>query len=130
LLDRFDIQADMSRVSRAEILSSSSGDSSDVIRARVDVARRLQSVRYGSASTTNASASKKALDEAVVPSGSAQAILGAAIDALGLSGRGLDRVKRLARTIADLAIAEEVSDEHVAEALSYRSLDAGSGWAA
>ena len=130
LLDRFDIQADMSRVSRAEMLSPSSGDSSDVIRARVDVARQLQSVRYGSSSTTNASASKKALDEAVVPSGSAQAILGAAIDALGLSGRGLDRVKRLARTIADLAIAEEVSDEHVAEALSYRSLDAANGWAA
>jgi magnesium chelatase family protein len=130
LLDRFDIQADMSRVSRHEMLSSPTGESSDVIRARVDAARRLQSARYRSLSTTNASASKRVLDETVVPSGSAQAILGAAIDALGLSGRGLDRVKRLARTIADVACAEEISDEHVSEALSYRSLDAGSGWAA
>jgi magnesium chelatase family protein len=120
----------MSRVVRHEMLSSPSGESSDAIRARVDAARKLQSARYRSFSTTNASATKRALDETVVPSRTAQAILGAAIDALGLSGRGLDRVKRLARTIADLSNAEEVSDDHVAEALSYRSLDAGSGWAA
>ncbi len=112
------------------MLSAPHGESSAVVRARVDAARVLQSRRYGSASTTNASASKRALDNAVVLSESAQTILGAAVDALGLSGRGLDRVKRLARTIADLAVAEEVGDEHIAEALTHRSLEAGSGWAA
>ncbi|MDQ3217988.1 MAG: hypothetical protein M3Q18_09115, partial [Actinomycetota bacterium] len=46
--------------------------------------------------------------------------VGMAIEAFGLSGRGLDRVLRVARTIADLALEEEVSSEHVSEALSYR----------
>jgi magnesium chelatase family protein len=130
LLDRFDIQADMARMSRHELLATVRTESSAEIRARVDGAHKRQTARYGSPSTTNASATKSQLEAAVVMTESARAILGSAIDTLALSGRGLDRVRRLALTIADLDRTDTVSDEHVAEALSYRSLEAGSGWAA
>lgn len=57
----------------------------------------------------------------------AHEVLARAVDALALTGRGFDRALKVARTIADLAAADEVSADHVAEALSYRmSLSEGS----
>lgn len=50
----------------------------------------------------------------------ANEVLARAVDALALTGRGFDRALKVARTIADLASADEVSADHVAEALSYR----------
>jgi magnesium chelatase family protein len=51
---------------------------------------------------------------------SGEATLGAAVDRLGLTGRGFDRAIKVARTVADLAGASEVDTDHVAEALSFR----------
>ena len=57
------------------------------------------------------------------PDAKGRALLRAAIDRLGLSARGYDRVLKVARTIADLAASESVKADHVAEALQYRLIE-------
>ena len=74
--------------------------------------------------TTNASATKAELEEGARLTSTAKAALGISIDSLSLSGRGVDRVLRVARTVADLEGATEISNEHVSEAVSYRDADA------
>jgi len=98
LLDRFDLVVTLPR-SRATELAAGPGESSAVVAARVDVARRRSRVRR---------------------SGEADELLGRAVDRIPLSGRGRARVARVARTIAALAESPHVEAEHVAEALSYR----------
>ena len=119
LLDRFDIQTRMPRPSRKELMSDLVGESSHEVRGRVEIARRVQGERYGG-SQTNASCPHKALTENLALTSDARAFLDIAVDGQSLSGRGLARVMRLARTIADLAGDELVQEEHVADALTFR----------
>jgi magnesium chelatase family protein len=112
----------MRRLGSHELLGESEQESSQEIRTRIEAARSMQAVRYGSPRITNASAARRDITASVKPSPAALAMLEQAIEKLALSGRGLDRVNRLARTIADLAGSEEVIDEHIAEALSHRAV--------
>ena len=118
LIDRFDMQILLERVSRDELMAAPSGDSSEVIRERVARARAVQEHRYGLPGATNASV-KADLDSMQISTG-ARSWLGNAIDRLGLTGRGLIRVVRVARTIADLAESEVVQEEHVERASQLR----------
>ena len=102
LLDRFDLVVAVPR-SRAAELGGRAGESSEPVRARVVAAR--ERIRAGPLSRTDA----------------ASELLDQAVERLPLSGRGRARVARVARTIAALAGAEAVAEEHVAEALAYRS---------
>lgn len=68
----------------------------------------------------NSVLSGRQLREACALRGDPEALFARAIDRMGLSGRGHDRVLRVARTIADLAGEDEIAVEHVAEALNYR----------
>ena len=129
LLDRFDLRITMSRLTRKELMGEPEGESSQVIRARVDAARALQEDRYGPG-LTNATAPRPQLDEALVLSATARRSLGDAIEALSLTGRGMVRVLRVARTIADLSNDHGVDEEHLAQALLYRMDDDASGAAA
>jgi magnesium chelatase family protein len=91
-----------------------------VVRERVLRARTAQSVRYGDARVTNASAPLALIEEHVALRPSSRALLGHAIENDSLSGRGMDRVLRVSRTLADLEGEIKVGDHHVAQALGLR----------
>jgi len=127
LLDRFDIQIAMARPSKGDLLGPPQGEPSETVRHRVQAARARQVDRYGSTRTTNASASKRQLEDACRLSSPARAMVGLAVDSLALSGRGIDRILRVARSLADLAGTEDIGEDQIGEAISYRTLDGDMG---
>lgn len=129
LLDRFDLRVNMTRLTRRELLGQPEGESSETVRSRVANARLLQEERYGPG-LTNATAPRSVLDDAVQLAAGAHESLGDAIDALSLTGRGMVRVLRVARTIADLANDDAIDETHVAQALMFRMEDEAQGAAA
>ncbi len=127
LLDRIDLRLDVPRLSKGELLGESPGESSSAVRDRVQVARGRQRARYASLGVScNGQLPGPLARRQARLSASAEALLAKAVDSLALTGRGFDRALKVARTIADLAGAEQTGADHVAEALSYRSaFDAG-----
>jgi magnesium chelatase family protein len=122
LRDRIDLQVEVPAVAWKELDAGDAGASSREVRARVRAARALQTLRLaGSGARTNAEIPDAALDRLVAATPDARALLGRAVDGLGLSARGARRVLRVARTVADLAGEERAGPHAVAEALSYRS---------
>ncbi|HEV2755910.1 MAG TPA: YifB family Mg chelatase-like AAA ATPase [Actinomycetota bacterium] len=125
LLDRFDLQIGMQRVRGRDLLETGDGEPSAVVRERVEAARALQRERYGSATATNASVSRTRLRRNGSFDPPALAPLRPYVDAGTLTGRGVERVLRVARTMADLAASPSVTHDHVARALAFRVEDAG-----
>jgi magnesium chelatase family protein len=119
-MDRIDMQIGMTRLTKEELLGVPDGECSHSIRRRVQAARSIQAERYGSERATNASAPHSMLKVACRLSTAAEDMLGNAVDVLSLTGRGMDRILRVARTVADLGGAESVEEDDVAEALSFR----------
>ncbi len=124
LLDRIDLHVDVARVGFDEMVSHAPAEPSAAIRERVVAARALQTARYaGMQHRTNAAISGAdvrrfcALDEA------ATSLLRHATSKGHLSARAIDRIARVARTIADLAGVQNIGAPHVAEAIGYRSLE-------
>src|SRR5919107_1079390 len=117
LIDRMDIFVDVPRLTRQELRDEPSAEASVSIRDRVGRARVRQIERQGS---PNSMLSGRKLREVCALGGDAEALFSRAVETLGLSGRGHDRVLRVARTVADLAGEERIGAEHVAEALNYR----------
>jgi magnesium chelatase family protein len=124
LLDRLDIQVRMSRLGKDELLGAPSGEPSAVVRERVTRARDRQLRRYGTSLAANGSVPKPILEAHLGLTPDARAFVGEAIDSLSLTGRGLDRSLRVARTIADLESSAEVSSDHVGEAVHLRLAEA------
>ena len=114
-LDRFDLRVMVSRLDGIELLAAE-GESSAGVRNRVMDARRIQRDR----GLLNRELGRDRLD-AMAWDEEARSLLAAAVDRWGLTGRGWDRVRRVARTIADLDRSEPVGGDHVAEALSLRA---------
>ena len=125
LLDRIDIQIEVPRIKYKEISGSSADEeSSAVIRERVKVARLIQAKRFtGRPYLTNALMNRSDLEKYCQPDGQGRTLLAEAFRSLGMSGRGHDRILKIARTIADLENVEQISVNHIAEAIQYRSLD-------
>ena len=105
-------------------MAGEAGEGSDAVRDRVCVARERQLARHGSP-RTNSELGPEETRRTARLSALARSLLLEGHRRLELTGRGHDRVLRVARTIADLAGAERVGEEHVAEALSLRRHEAG-----
>jgi len=125
LLDRIDIHVEVPAVNYQELSSDRTGESSDTIRNRVLSARKIQSERYKEAKGIfkNADMGSKDIRKYCSLDEDSEAILKMAMTKLNFSARGYDRIKKLARTIADLDSSEAIKPEHISEAIQYRSLD-------
>jgi len=124
LLDRIDLQVEVAALTTEEIASVEPGESSASIRARVESARDLQRERFHRAHIQcNAEMTSRHMRRVCDLDASSRRLLISAIDRLTLSARAHDRILKVARTIADLAGAEQIESAHVAEAVQYRALD-------
>jgi magnesium chelatase family protein len=117
LLDRVDLTVAVQPVQPTELSRAPEGETSAIVAARVAQARAAQRDRYGEdGATTNAEADIKDLDLQA----DARILAEQAAEKLRLSARGYTRTLRVARTIADLAAAQAIRRQDVAEALAFR----------
>jgi len=124
LLDRIDIHVDVPALSFEQLTDTRpSGASSAEVRAQVQDARDRQRNRYKSKTQCNAHLDSRAMRTHCKLGPAAQQILETALERMGLSARAYDKVLRVARTIADLDHAEQIGEQHVSEAVQYRSLE-------
>ena len=128
LLDRIDIHIDVPSLKYKELSSDSAGESSSVIRKRVNSARKVQHERFkGDGIFCNAHMSPKQIKKHCAIDEAGQRLLETAINKFALSARAYDRILKVSRTIADLEGVPDIRPEHISEAIQYRSLDRGIG---
>jgi magnesium chelatase family protein len=122
LLDRIDMHIDVPRPPREALRPGAAAgeEGSATVRARVEAARARQLARSG---VPNSALSNRELDRVCRLSAADGQLLEQAMDRLGLSPRAHHRVLKVARTIADLAGAEDIATPHLSEAIGYRRLD-------
>jgi magnesium chelatase family protein len=123
LRDRLDLTVEVAALPPEAFLSVAAGEPSKDVRARVISARDRQRARYAEDRIrTNAELTPALVTRDCVLDGNAERLLANAVVTMGLSARAYDRVRKVARTIADVACADVITREHVAEALQYRML--------
>ncbi len=129
LLDRIDIQVEITPVPFERLAETTEAERSAVIRERVMRARKVQAERFAHTKGVhcNAQMSSKMLRQYCEVSVEGQNLLRYAMDKLGLSARAYDRILKVSRTIADLEGAEHIQVKHLSEAIGYRNLDR-EGW--
>ena len=124
LLDRIDLQIQLRALPADALRQAPRGETSAVVRARVQAARERQHVRYAPlGGGINADVPMRQLQEISPLDPAVHDLLLRALSRFGLSPRAHDRLWRVARTIADLDGVEAIGSEHVAEALQYRHFD-------
>ncbi|MDD4889048.1 MAG: YifB family Mg chelatase-like AAA ATPase [Phycisphaerae bacterium] len=124
LIDRIDIHIEVPAVPFRELTSERGGTSSEQMRGQVESARGAQAARFDGTSTiTNARMTTRQLRQHCKLDEPSTLLMKQVMTELGLSARAYDKVLRISRTIADLAGADLIRQEHVAEAVNYRRLD-------
>ena len=125
LMDRFDLQVEVTPVPFEKLSDKSRAESSAVIRERVIRARAIQTERFRGEKGIhcNAQMTRSLLEKYAVPNDEGLRILRLAMDRLNLSARAYDRILKVARTIADLEGCEQITSDHIGEAIGYRRLD-------
>ena len=128
LLDRFDLVVDVPAVDLESLATARQSESSEAVRRRVVRARERQTRRFGAAGPTcNGRLGPADLGRFAILAPEGRRLLVAACDRMGLSARAFDRVRRVARTIADLERSAKIRTEHLAEALQYRTRELPGG---
>lgn len=125
LFDRIDIHIEVIPVPYKELSDARQAEPSERIRERVMVCRKVQEKRFAGVKGVycNAQMTARQLRQYCNIDDSGHQLLKNAMDKLGLSARAFDRILKLSRTIADLENRENIGNEHLAEAINYRSLD-------
>lgn len=125
LLDRIDIHIEVPAVEYKDLAGIGGGESSQAVRARVIAARRIQQERFQHLKHVNVNSDmgSREIRRVCKLNAEGQSLLKAAMDTMGLSARGYDRILKVSRTIADLEASFDIRPEHLAEAIQYRSLD-------
>ena len=126
LLDRIDIQVEVDGVAYEDLTSETEEETSATVKARADSARKIQRERFlDSAVKTNAEMSEKETRAYCKLDAEGESVLKEAFESLHLSARARARILKVARTIADLDLSENILPEHLYEAISYRTYGAG-----
>lgn len=121
LLDRIDVQVQVDEVKYTELSSDEKSETSETVRLRVNRTRQIQRERFKNENVkTNADMGERQMAEYCVLSRECEQILKAAYDSLHLSPRARSRIIKVARTIADMSLSENIRPEHILEAISYR----------
>lgn len=130
LIDRIDIQLEVSSLSYDELSDKRPAESSAEIRKRVDAAREIAVERFKNEKTydgkpifSNADMTSTLIKKYCVLDSAANDLLRGAFEKMGMSARGYDRILRVALTIADLDKSDRIEVKHIAEAIQLRSLD-------
>ncbi len=125
LLDRIDIQVEITPVPFDELTKNTPSENSACIRERVIRARQIQEQRFAHEAGihSNAQMTPRLLQKYAQPDERGKLMLQSAMERLNLSARAYDRILKVARTIADLDGSEAILSIHIAEAIGYRSLD-------
>lgn len=125
LLDRIDLHVEVTPVPFKDLALQTSGETSAQIRERVVKAREIQQQRFAQSPEIhcNAQMTSSKIRTYCVLDEASMTLLKKAMEKLGLSARAYDRILKVSRTIADLAGEESIQASHVAEAITYRSLD-------
>ena len=124
LLDRIDIQIEVTSVKYQKLDDDSYVETSSEIKERVNKARKIQLERYKNDGIySNAELTPKLIQKYCKLDEQGRILLQKAFEKLGLSARAYGRILKVARTIADLDNSENIMQKHIAEAVQYRNLD-------
>ena len=123
LLDRIDLHVQVPSVPFDAMRRREQPEPSAAVKVRVDAARQRQQTRFGAQAVCTAQMTPDMVGRYCTLDAAGEKLLQAAFDRMGLTARSHDRILRVARTIADLAGAENIAAEHLAEAIQYRNTD-------
>jgi magnesium chelatase family protein len=124
LLDRIDMHIEVESIPPDRLADPAPEEMSSAIRGRVEMARAVQRERYrGETLRINAQLDARTLNRACPMTDAARALLKLSSEALHFSNRAYTRILKVARTIADLDKSDKIGEEHVSEAVQYRTLD-------